>query len=142
MSDPYATRTQARGLEQTRTIERPAHFLPYAQRAVNPVAATSNPGDFAQPWPANLLAFYVTAVVLTTNNGANFWTIQINDLAGNVLASVDTSGLTANVWGRLSDLTVVQPVSTNSLISLVATTTGAPGNLFLVPSVSALRTGN
>lgn len=130
-------------LEALRKADAAPTLLPYAQRALNSVAATTALGDFAQPWEAYLLVFSVTVFVSTTNNGTNFWTIDLQDTTGAVLASVNTSsGVTASTWTRLSDTTVTQPLSTNAELAVIATKTLTPGALFAIPSVSVLRIGN
>ena len=148
MSDPYLSiqrQLQAleEQLERLRKADVPPTMLPYAQRALNSVAVTTAIGDFAQPWEAYFLVFAVTVFVQTTNNGTNFWTIDLQDTTGAVIASVNTSsGVSINTWTRLSDTSVTQPLSTNAQLSLIATKTLTPGVLFTVPSVSVLRIGN
>lgn len=143
MSDPRAQRDVSRRLEQTQVIERPMIYLPYAQRALNPLAATAAAGDFAQPWAANFIVFRVTVFVTTTNNGTNFWTVDLQDTLGNVIASVNTSsGVSASTWTRLADTTVTQPATTNAELSVICTKTLAPGTLYVIPSLAVLRTGN
>ena len=130
-------------LEHLRKADVPPLYLPYAQRAVNPLTATAAAGDFAQPWAAYFLVFSVTVFVVTTNNGTNFWTIDIQDTTGAVVATVNTSsGVTASVWTRLADTSVTQPVSTNAELSVICTKTLTPGNLFVIPSLAVLRSGN
>lgn len=148
MSDPYLSmQRQIQALEDRlealRKADVPPTFLPYAQRALNSVAATAAIGDFAQPWEAYFLVFSVTVFVATTNNGTNFWTIDLVDTTGAVIATVNTSaGVTASTWTRLTDTSVTQPLSTNAELSVIATKTLTPGALFAVPSVSVLRIGN
>ncbi len=148
MSDPYLSKQrQIQALEDRLEVLRksdvPPIFLPYAQRALNSVAATAALGDFAQPWEAYFLVYSVSVFVSTTNNGTNFWTIDLQDTTGAVIASVNTSsGVTASTYTRLSDTTVTQPLSTNAMCIVVATKTLTPGALFAVPSVSVLRVGN
>ncbi len=148
MSDPYLSmQRQIQALEDRLEVLRkadvPPIFLPYAQRALNSVAATTAIGDFAQPWEAYYLVFSVTVFVATTNNGTNFWTIDLIDTTGATIASVNTSsGVSASTYTRLSDTTVTQPLSTNAMCNVIATKTLTPGALFAVPSVSVLRIGN
>lgn len=148
MSDPYLTmQRQIQALEERleplRKTDVTSVFLPYAQRALNSVAATTALGDFAQPWEAYLLVFSVSVFVSTTNNATNFWTIDLQDTTGAVIATVNTSsGVTASTWTRLSDTTVTQPLASNTELVAIATKTLTPGALFAVPSVSALRIGN
>jgi len=126
-------------LKQTETKEIPPLWLPYAQRALNPLAATAAAGDFAQPWPILAQVFYVTVFVQTTNNGTNFWTIDLQDTTGTVVATVNTSAIAAGTWARLSDTTVTASATTNAELSVICTKTLAPGNLFVIPALSVLR---
>lgn len=131
-------------LEVLRKADVPPTYLSYAQRAVNPLTATSTAGDFAQPWQGYFLVFSVSVFVVTTNNGTNFWTIDLVDSAsGSTIATVNTSsGVTASTWTRLADTTITQPASSNVAMSVVCTKTLTPGNLFVVPGIAVLRTGN
>lgn len=148
MSDPYLSiqrqiQTLQEQLEPLRKADVTSVFLPYAQRALNSVAATATLGDFAQPWEAYFLVFSVSVFVVTTNNATNFWTIDLTDTTGATIATVNTSsGVTASTWTRLSDTTVTAPLSTNVTVTAIATKTLTPGALFAIPSVSVLRIGN
>lgn len=134
--------TDAR-LKQTETREVPALWLPYAQRALNPQAAGAALGDFAQPWPMLPQVFSCSVFVTGTNDGGNYWTIDLRDTTGTTIASVNTSAMAANTWARLSDTSVTQPATTNVELVVVTTiTAGAPGTIYVVPGVSAIRTGN
>ena len=145
MSDPYAQRDISRRLEQTQTIERAPLYLPWAQRALNsfPLASSGTSwGESVQPWEVNLLAWYVTVFVVTTNNGTNFWTLTLRDTAGSILATLSTSAIAANTWTRLSTTTFTQPGASNVVFTLRPTATLSPGAVFIVPALALLRTGN
>lgn len=147
MSDPYIARDQARGLEQTRTIERAPLYLPWSQRVLNafPLASSGGVwGDQGQPWSVNLLAFYVTVLVVGTNNATNFWIIRLLDTAGTVLARIDTNSpvATANVWTRYADTSITQPPASNAALLITLTATLSPGAIFITPALALLRTGN
>ena len=47
-------------LERLRKADVAALYLPWTQRALNPLAATATWGDMGQPWPRTLLAFYAS----------------------------------------------------------------------------------
>lgn len=145
MSDPYAQRGQARGLEQTRVTERSPLYLPWTQRSTNPFPLASSGGgwgDSAQPWAVNVLWVYVSVFVPTTNNGTNFWTLTLVDDTNTVRATLDTSLIAANTWRRLSVVPSSQPAATNAVLTIVATATLSPGAIYIVPAVALLRTGN
>lgn len=146
MSDPYAQRNLARDLEQTQVVERAPLYLPWAQRVLNPFPLASSGGvwgDQALLWSVNVLAFYASVFVSTTNNGTNFWTLDLIASPSNtIVASVTTAAIAAGAFSRLSDLTITQPASTDVVLSILATATLAPGAIYIVPSVALLRTGN
>ena len=149
MSDPYRQRDMARGLEQTRTIERSPLYLPWTQRILNPVTLAASPAFFAdtpQPWNNLPLVFTCTVDVLVTNNGTNFWTIELYSFttaaALNLVASFTTAALTAAIPARLSDTSVTAPGSTDVAYILKATATLNPGSIFIFPALAVLRTGN
>ena len=130
------------GHERLRKADISSLCLPYAQRVLNPLTATQVFGDFAQPWPVNVLAFLATCVVVTTNNGTNFWTINLINAAATILATITTSAIAANTVTRLSTTTITQPVASNASLSIIATATLAPGAIFIWPALALLRTGN
>jgi hypothetical protein len=142
--DLLKQRNVARRIGQTEVIEKPPLYLPWAQRALNPFPLGSSGthwGDMAQPWAAYYLAYYVDVYVVTTNNGTNFWTIDLtSDDGTTVIASVNTSAVAANGWRRLSDLTITQPATTNAVVSIKPTATLSPGSIFIAPAVALLRT--
>lgn len=145
MSDPYAQRTNARDLEQTQVVERAPLYLPWTQRVLNPFPLASSGaawGDSAQPWDVNVLAFYASVFVSTTNNATNFWTLELLDTIGTVLASFTTAAIAANTYARLSDTTITQPASTNVAFRVRPTATLSPGAIFIMPAVALLRAGN
>lgn len=150
MSDPnlraqQQIKTLEDSLERLRKADSSALYLPWTQRVINPFPLASSGGvwgDMVQPWAINILAFYCSVFVVTTNNGTNFWTVNLRDTAGNVLASVDTSAIAANAWARLSDTSITQPASSNIAIEIRPTATLSPGAIYIVPAVALLRTGN
>lgn len=145
MSDPFAQRNTARGLEQTRVIERAPIFLPWSQRALNPFPLASSGGvwgDMGQPWEVLLLRFTVSVFVSTTNNGTNFWTLDLIDPASTLLCQLTTAAISASTWTRLSSVVFVQPSAANVVISLRLTATLSPGQIFAAPSLALLRVGN
>ncbi len=154
MSDPNLTiQRQILDLEGTleplRKADVPSLYLPWSQRALNPFPLASSGGvwgDCPQPWNNVPLVFNVIADVLTTNNGTNFWTIELLTLtaagASSVVASVTTAALTANIPARLSDTSVTAPASTDVGYFIKLTATLSPGSIFVFPALAVLRTGN
>mgnify|MGYP001608706359 CR=1 FL=1 len=133
-------------LSQTEVKEVPPLYLPWAQRVLNPFPLASSGqswGDMGQPWAVNVLAFYVTVFVATTNNGTNFWTLNVvANPSATTIASVSTSAIAANTGVRLSDTTITQPAASDTWIELQATATLAPGAIYIFPALALLRTGN
>jgi hypothetical protein len=134
-------------LRQTETKEVPPLYLPWAQRIVNPFPLASSGaawGDMGQPWGVNLLAFYVSVFVQTTNNATNFWIIRLLDTTGAVLARVDTNSpvATPGVWTRYADTVLVQPAAANAALTITCTAALSPGAIFIAPALALLRTGN
>lgn len=136
-------------LNRTETREVSPIYLPWSQRILNPVALAASPafwGDCPQPWNNLPLVFTCTVDVLTTNNGTNFWTIELFSFttaaALNLVASFTTAALTANIPARLVDTTVSAPGTTDVAYVLKATATLNPGSIFIFPALAVLRTGN
>lgn len=116
----------------------------WAQRVLNPFPLASSGGVWGEmvvPGPIRLLSFYCDVDVSTTNDGANFWTVDLVELvAGTVLASFDTSGIAANTWTRFTDTTVTQPSATPLGVYIRPTATLNPGAIYIAPGIAFLRT--
>jgi len=129
----------------TEVKEVPPLYLPWAQRLLNPFPLAQSGqgwGDSGQPWAANILIFYASVFVVTTNNGTNFWTLTLTDDTNTIRATIVTSGIAANGWHRLSAVPASQPAAGNSVLSITATATLTPGAIYIAPAVALLRTGN
>ena len=77
--------------------------------------------------------WYQAAYVATTNDGSNYWTLQIRRLPGtNVIATLDTSALSVGTWSELSgtDLDIALDSAWYALY-VNTVKTGSPGNLYL-----------
>ena len=132
-------------LRLTEVKEIPAIYLPWSQRVLNPFPLASSGfawGDMTQPWPVNVLAWYTSVFVLTTNNGTNFWTVALQDTNAVSLASFTTSAISANTWTRFAVTGVTQPGASNGALVITATATLSPGAIFIAPALALLRTGN
>lgn len=115
---------------------------PYTQRVVNPfplASSNTSAGEFPQ-FGTNLqiVVFRLSAFVVTTNNGTNYWTITLRDDASAILATLDTSAIAANTWSRLATTIITQPASANTILTVRPTATLTPGALFVVPEVLVL----
>ena len=132
------TRTQKRRLDQLASADRSGIRMPYAQRALNPFPFASSGNAFcdinrARDW--TILAFLCGAYVATTNNGTNYWTIDLISLAGTVYATVNTSAGAANTGLRLAAGSVTQPATGISWLVVRATATGTPGAIYILPEL-------
>lgn len=150
MSDPFLTmqrqiQAQQEQLERLRKADVASLTLNWTQRVLNPFPLASSGGvwgDTPQPWAVNLVAWYCSVFVSTTNNGTNFWTLTLVNTAGTTLASLSTSAISANTWTRLSTTSFTQPATTNVDLAIIATATLSPGSIIIAPTLSILRTGN
>lgn len=132
-------------LERLRKADGAAIYLPWVQRVLNPFPlASSGAGlcDQSQPWAVNILAFYCSVFVNTTNNGTNFWTIALINAVGTVLASFNTSAIAAGAYTRFAVTSgITQPSTTNPALIVIATATLSPGSIYIAPAVALLRQG-
>jgi hypothetical protein len=94
--------------------------------------APNNVGIIALP---SVLDFYIERVIFqtfveTTNNGSNYYTVQVRLSDGTSITTRTTAADTVNTWttGRTAPATVVTP---GHLEVRVSAKTGAPGNLYL-----------
>ena len=151
MSDPnLAIQRQIQSLndghERLRKADVPAIYLPWTQRVLNPFPLASSGaawGETGQPWAVNVLAFYCTVFVATTNNGTKFWALTLIDSAGTTLATLSTaSGVSADTYTRLSTTAITQPSAGNARLAIRATATLSPGAIYIMPALALLRTGN
>jgi hypothetical protein len=132
-------------LERLRKADAGAIYLHPTQLLLLPVALAASPADFAftpQPWPCLLLANHCSVFVATTNNGANYWTVELYDVAGTLLANPNTSAIAANTWTRLNPTAGAQPASTSARFYYKLIASGSPGAIYAVPTLAVLRTGN
>jgi hypothetical protein len=131
--------------KKRRKIEVPSLYLPWTQRVLNPFPLASSGlawGDSCLPWAVRILAFYCSVYVNGVNNGTNYWTLNIVAYPSvTAVASLNTSALAPNTFSRLSSLTIVQPASTDTWLSLLATITLNPGVIYINPAIALLRTG-
>lgn len=144
MSDLRAALDLQWRMGQTEVKEVPSIYLPPTLLRFSPVALAASPADYAftvQPWPCYLLANYLSVFVNTTNNGTNYWTIEVLDVPGTVLANPNTAAIAANTWERLNPTVGAQPASTSARFYYRLTATGSPGSIYVVPVLSVLRTG-
>lgn len=138
MRDTLRLERLERTVERVRKPDLPGLRLSYAQRILNPITLAASPavaGDFPQTGTIVMLAFRASVFVQTTNNGSNYWTIDLINTAGATLATFDTSALSTGTWTRLAAVSLTQPSSSNVDLAVRATATGSPGNLFLVPEL-------
>lgn len=78
----------------------------------------------------SLIKWTQTVFVSTTNNGSNYWTVQLDD-GTSAFASFNTGGIAANAWAAFIVTSFTQPtgVPPSGFIGISCTKTGAPGAL-------------
>lgn len=88
-----------------------------------------------------LYRWAASVFIATTNNASNYWTLTLRYItAGNTVTNVSTmttAALAANTWARIASATfspATAPVSA-FMFEIIATTTGAPGSLLVVPQL-------
>lgn len=118
--------------------------LPFSPSAGVTSPFTANKTVYIAPvgWECTPMAFYAATFVATTNNALNYWTIALNIIyagAATSQGSVDTAAITAGQWEVLPLSTFTtspwDPTSNATVAGVSITKTGAPGALYLAPSV-------
>lgn len=120
-----------------------------AHLAINPVTTTVTNANLRTVSGHDQYALYVTRAwfaffVSTTNNGSNYWTwaFQAQNASFGATTTLDTSNTSANGAGSWNTFdrvpaTTQSPGLTNSrFLNLSVTTTGAPGQLSCIASMS------
>jgi len=81
-----------------------------------------------------LLEWTQAIVVVTTNNGSNYWTISIVETDGTLVNSMTTAALTNDVWATITDSTfTVSSLTTADIgLQIKCDKTGSPGGLYLL----------
>lgn len=112
-------------------------FLPWgAYGAINPITA-SGQSPYATSIDRNmtLIKWAQMVYVATTNNGSNYWTIEIKRITdGSVVNSINTSsGVSANTATLLTDSTfsIASLTAAHVGLYIICSKTGSPGDLYL-----------
>lgn len=89
------------------------------------------------PRPLRVQSLRVAVFVSTTNNGSNYWTLQLRGVATAVaLLTINTSAIAAGAWALLVGANAAKNVSdTETGVAIVAIKTGSPGALAIMPAV-------
>lgn len=110
------------------------HYIPftmYAASAINISVTTIVFIASTDNW--TLYSWRQSWLVVTTNDGSNYWTIEIVDKNGAILTNVDTTGAAANTWSQsfagFSDDTTT---TSDNHIYVRVTKVGSPGNIHLL----------
>jgi hypothetical protein len=112
------------------------HYLPFGVFThISPITVSgSNPYTASVNAAMTFIKWTNAANVATTNNGSNYWTLDLRKTDGatdSIVATMTTSALTAGTWGKVST-TTFSPTSITTaqhLLYINVTTTGAPGAL-------------
>lgn len=111
--------------------------LPLTVRATTPLSATTTLANAPTLASGDMTItnFRVHTFVATTNDGSNYWTITLSKVtaanAKTTICTVTTSADTVSTWTAHED-SADEAVAGATYIAfeIVATKTGAPGNLF------------
>ena len=110
------------------------HILPFGVfTAISPFSGTSNPYSASIDRTLTFVRWSQTYYVATTNDGTNYWTIDLLRGDGSTIKSINTSAASANT-DTLSQVTTFDIASvgtSDKLIYIRVTKTLAPGNLTL-----------
>jgi hypothetical protein len=120
-------------------------MLPFDAPHANTATTTNNDnvGRIAHNGDLDWLLYRFAAAVFvaTTNNASNYWTLTLRYItAGNTVTAVTTvttAAIAANVWNRIATNTFspVTAPATAFMLEVIASTTGAPGSLLVVPQL-------
>lgn len=121
-------------------IEVGGYYLPFTQRFVNPLSATNTLGDYLVIRPTTELKLLMCGVhVATLNNSTNYWTINLINASATTMMTLNTmTGVSANVWTRISTTIVIIPITNEVEMALNLVKTGAPGVIHVLPAVYVL----
>ena len=123
----------ARELERLKTVERAAKIIPFAPHAAVGGAGLSS-NNYMMATSCNrrlyLLKWVQSVLVSGTNNGSNYWMVQLDD-GVTVFASFNTSAMSASTWTASEITSFTQPSSapTFGWIGIQCVKTGTPGTL-------------
>jgi hypothetical protein len=112
-------------------------FLPFASYDATDLFDISAAGTLLASSLAQsctLRYMYVSVYVATTNDGSNYWTINLKNQAGTTRATINTSsGVSVATWTSKSHtgLSVSLTVAADKLLYIECVKTGSPGNLSL-----------
>lgn len=116
----------------------PLSWVPYTAALPQPYAVNGDTHIAAQPGIPLTLAVWSTATNVTApNDGANYWTVSLLLVGTSVIASFTTAADTAATWTR-HDVTSgwTNPIATtNEAFGIRIARTGAPGSIYLAPSL-------
>jgi hypothetical protein len=122
--------TEIRRLQHTEIAQL---YLPFAANVAQPIAATNTLGIATVPRALSVVTFKIAALVITTNNASNYWTIKLVAQDGGLditNATVNTSAVAADVWNVLTVTVGTSVASTYDAIYAYATKTLNPGSLY------------
>ena len=115
-------------------------YLPFGvYLTINPITAAASPGlpYFASADNGNTLTFVRWSQVwhvATTNNGSNYWTIELYRVSdSSVIAAFNTSAGAADTWtlNAITSFSITTLAAAGLGVFLAATKTGTPGALYV-----------
>jgi hypothetical protein len=110
------------------------HYLPFGVNdAFNPHTANGNPYAATIDQTMTLIKWSNGIYLLGTNNGSNYWTINLVTLFGTTVATMNTSALSGGT-GHLISTTSFSPSSVGTsdvILYMSCVKTGSPGGLYV-----------
>jgi len=109
-------------------------FLPWGVfGSVGYMSTTSDPYGATIDRAMTAINFAVSGIVLTTNNGSNYWRVYVSYVGSTAFScEVNTSAKSAGAWWQLSTASFTGSLDANTIgIFVEVAKVGSPGNILL-----------
>jgi len=117
-------------------LAQPTGWLPFTSADFLPGAGTTSAQTAFTTTlsrPCTVHYWYQNVYVATTNDGSNYWTLQLQRLSDSgVVSTLDTSGIAVATSANLSNTGIAGAVTKAHLgLAIEVSKTGSPGTLYL-----------
>ena len=114
-------------------LAQPGGWLPFsAYTLAIPCSAAGNPFAATVPRQLTIKTWHQRVNVQTTNNGSNYWSVQLAGWTSGVITTINTSTLTAGVSSVISDTAIDTLLSASETgLYIYVAKVGSPGNMFM-----------
>lgn len=116
-------------------LAQPGGWLPFATYEALPFNASTVSAYYSASLtrPCTVRTWHQAVYVATTNDGSNYWDLQLRELPGTSgLASLNTSAISPDTWSELSDTSVDLALTASYYaVYIRGVKVGSPGNLYL-----------